>query len=91
MIEMNDADQEAWHPGGYLSVQSATLTGCADTVRQRLADMVDAGTTEIIIEPSGPDITREMSAFMTALGQTAPRASSHADTQPDSVHTRQPV
>lgn len=67
MVEMNDADLAAWHAGGHVSVPSATLTGSADTVGKAIAAMAHAGATEIMIEPSGPDIARELDTFISAV------------------------
>lgn len=67
MVEMNEADLAAWRAGGYVSVPSATLTGSADTIAQRVAAMARAGATEVMFEPSGPDIARELDAFIGAL------------------------
>jgi alkanesulfonate monooxygenase SsuD/methylene tetrahydromethanopterin reductase-like flavin-dependent oxidoreductase (luciferase family) len=67
MVEMNDADLAAWHAGGYASVPSVTLSGSADTVATAVAAMAEAGATEIIIEPSGPDIPCELDRFMTVV------------------------
>jgi hypothetical protein len=67
MVEMNDADLAAWRAGGYVSVPSVTLSGSADTVAKAVAAMAEAGGTEVMIEPSGPDITRELDKFMSAV------------------------
>jgi 5,10-methylenetetrahydromethanopterin reductase len=67
MVEMNDADLAAWRAGGHISVPSVTLTGTADTVGKTVAAMAQAGATEIIIEPSGPDIARELDTFISAV------------------------
>jgi 5,10-methylenetetrahydromethanopterin reductase len=67
MVEMNDADLAAWNAGGYATLSSTTLTGTADVVRQRVADMASAGATEVMIEPSGPDIGRELATFIDAV------------------------
>ena len=48
-------------------VPSAALTGSADTVRKRVTEMAQAGTAEIMIEPSGPDIARELETFISAV------------------------
>lgn len=66
MVEMNEADLAAWHAGGYVTL-SSTLTGTADVVGQRVADLARAGATEIMIEPSGPDIGRELATFIDAV------------------------
>jgi alkanesulfonate monooxygenase SsuD/methylene tetrahydromethanopterin reductase-like flavin-dependent oxidoreductase (luciferase family) len=67
MVEMNDADLAAWHAGGYTTLPSTTLTGTADVVHRRVADMASAGATEVTIEPSGPDIGRELASFIDAV------------------------
>lgn len=67
MAEMNDADLAAWRAGGYASVPSVTLSGSADTVGKAVAAMAQAGATEIIYEPSGPDIPRELDRFISAV------------------------
>ena len=67
MVEMNDADLAAWRAGGHVSLPSATLSGSADTVGQAVAAMAQAGATEVLYEPSGPDITRELEAFISAV------------------------
>jgi 5,10-methylenetetrahydromethanopterin reductase len=67
MVEMNDADLAAWHAGGYASVPTVSLTGPAETVRKAVAAMAQAGATEIMLEPSGPDIARELDAFISAV------------------------
>lgn len=67
MVEMNDADLAAWHAGGHTSVPSVTLTGSADTVGAAVAAMAEAGATEIMFEPSGPDIARELDRFTSAV------------------------
>lgn len=67
LVEMNEADLAAWKAGGYVTLSSTTLTGTADVVRQRVADLASAGATEIMIEPSGPDIDRELATFMDAV------------------------
>jgi alkanesulfonate monooxygenase SsuD/methylene tetrahydromethanopterin reductase-like flavin-dependent oxidoreductase (luciferase family) len=67
MVEMNDADLAAWRAGGHASVPSVTLTGSADTVGKAVAALAQAGATEIMIEPSGPDIGRELDTFISAV------------------------
>ncbi|WIX76749.1 LLM class flavin-dependent oxidoreductase [Amycolatopsis carbonis] len=66
MVEMTDADLAAWDAGGYVTLAS-TLTGCADVVRQKVADLASAGATEVMFEPSGPDISRELAKFIDVV------------------------
>ncbi|HEY5870999.1 MAG TPA: hypothetical protein VI542_36425 [Candidatus Tectomicrobia bacterium] len=35
--------------------------------RERLAQMEEAGATEVAYQPAGPDIARELEAFITAV------------------------
>ena len=42
-----------------------TWTGEADALRSRLDATAAAGTTEVLYQPCGPDIERELRAFMT--------------------------
>ena len=67
MVEMNDADLAAWRAGGHVTLPSATLTGSADTVGTAVAAMAQAGGAEVMYEPSGPDIARELEAFLSAV------------------------
>ncbi len=67
MVEMNEADLAAWHAGGYAMLPEGTLTGPAEVVRQRVADLAAGGATEVMFEPSGPDIERELTAFIAAV------------------------
>jgi 5,10-methylenetetrahydromethanopterin reductase len=67
MVEMNAADLAAWRDGGHASLPSVTLTGSADTVGKAAVAMAEAGATEIMIEPSGPDIARELDTFISAV------------------------
>lgn len=57
----------AWHAGGHASLASVTMTGSAQTVGKAVADLAAAGATEVMFEPSGPDIPRELRSFVTAV------------------------
>jgi 5,10-methylenetetrahydromethanopterin reductase len=67
MVEMNDADRAAWQSGGHISVPSVTMTGSAETVGKAVSALAAEGANEIMIQPSGPDITRELSTFIDAV------------------------
>lgn len=67
MMEMNDADLAAWRAGGHASVGSVTLSGNAARVRSTVTALARAGATEIMYEPSGPDIDRELETFLAAV------------------------
>jgi 5,10-methylenetetrahydromethanopterin reductase len=45
-----------------------TLTGSTAVVRERLAALDESGLTEVVYQPAGPDIERELSAFAASAG-----------------------
>jgi 5,10-methylenetetrahydromethanopterin reductase len=48
------------------AVEHLTLTGAPDAVRAKLEGIEAAGVTELAYQPCGPDIPRELEAFMRA-------------------------
>ena len=46
------------------------MSGTPDQVRERLAALADRGVTELVFQPCGPDIRRELEMFM-ATAKTA--------------------
>ncbi|MGQ0845530.1 MAG: LLM class flavin-dependent oxidoreductase [Sporichthyaceae bacterium] len=50
------------------SIRSTTFTGSADELRERLAEMEKGGATEVMYQPSGPNIQRELEAFAQMAG-----------------------
>jgi 5,10-methylenetetrahydromethanopterin reductase len=67
-VELNEADQAAWDAGGSSLLRSATLSGTAKEVRDKLGELADAGVTEIVYQPCGPDVRRELERFLDAAG-----------------------
>jgi 5,10-methylenetetrahydromethanopterin reductase len=63
-VGLNEADQAAWDAGGHALLEQATVSGTADKVAARLNDLAAAGVTELVYQPSGPDIRRELERFM---------------------------
>ena len=63
-VGLNEADQAAWDAGGYAMLEQATVSGTADQVAPRLGDLADGGVTELVFQPCGPDIRRELEVFM---------------------------
>jgi hypothetical protein len=53
-------------------VLTATPTGTADDIRRRVRDYAAQGITEIIYQPTGPDIPGELEAFYTAARSATP-------------------
>ncbi len=63
-VDLNEADQAAWDAGGYAMLEQATVSGTADQVAARLGELAAGGVTELVFQPCGPDIRRELEAFM---------------------------
>jgi 5,10-methylenetetrahydromethanopterin reductase len=63
---LNEADQAAWAAGSWAAIPATTLTGSAAQLTERLAEIAGQGITEIIYQPTGPDIAHELEAFIAA-------------------------
>ena len=63
-VGLNEADEAAWDAGGSSILGDVTMSGTAEQVRERLAGLADHGVTELVFQPCGPDIRRELEAFM---------------------------
>jgi 5,10-methylenetetrahydromethanopterin reductase len=63
-VGLNEADQAAWDAGGYTMLEQATVSGTADQVGARLSELAAGGVTELVFQPCGPDIRRELETFM---------------------------
>jgi len=48
------------------AIGQTTLTGSADEIGRRVSEFAARGITEIIYQPTGPYITRELKAFHAA-------------------------
>jgi 5,10-methylenetetrahydromethanopterin reductase len=69
LVGLNDADAAAWDGGAHALLKGVTVSGTRDEVRQRLATLAEQGVTEVVYQPAGPDIRRELETFMeTASG-----------------------
>ena len=66
LVALNDADTAAWAAGSWNAIRQTTLTGTADEIGRRVSELAAEGITEIIYQPTGPDITGELEAFHTA-------------------------
>jgi 5,10-methylenetetrahydromethanopterin reductase len=71
-VGLNQADQAAWDAGGHALLKQATVSGTADQVAARLSDLAEAGVTELVYQPCGPDIPRELETFMAAARTAVP-------------------
>jgi 5,10-methylenetetrahydromethanopterin reductase len=65
-VGLNAADEAAWDAGAHGLLKAVTVSGTPDEVRERLATLEEQGATEIVYQPAGPDIRRELEAFMEA-------------------------
>jgi 5,10-methylenetetrahydromethanopterin reductase len=65
-VELNEADQAAWESGGSSLLESSTLSGTTEQVRSKLGELADRGVTEIVFQPCGPDVRRELDRFLEA-------------------------
>ena len=72
-VGLNAADAAAWDGGAHALLQAVTVSGTRDEVRERLAMLAEQGVTEVVYQPAGPDIRRELETFMEAA--SAPHTS----------------
>ena len=65
LVALNHADTAAWAAGSWKAIGKTTLTGSADEIGRRVNELAAQGITEIIYQPTGPDIAGELEAFHT--------------------------
>ena len=65
-VGLNPADQAAWDSGAHTMVETSTVSGTASQVKDRLNGLAEQGVTEIVYQPAGQDIRRELEAFIAA-------------------------
>jgi 5,10-methylenetetrahydromethanopterin reductase len=66
LVALNRADAAAWAAGSWKAIGQTTLTGTANEIGRRVSELAAEGITEIIYQPTGPDITGELEAFHAA-------------------------
>jgi 5,10-methylenetetrahydromethanopterin reductase len=66
LVALNDADQAAWAAGSWAAIPTTTVTGSVAQLTERLAEYAEQGITEILYQPTGPDIAKELEAFIAA-------------------------
>jgi 5,10-methylenetetrahydromethanopterin reductase len=76
LVALNRADATAWAAGSWKGIVQTTLTGRANEIGRRVSELAAEGVTEIIYQPTGPDITGELEAFHVAA-RTAVGITSH--------------
>jgi 5,10-methylenetetrahydromethanopterin reductase len=74
LIGLNRADIAAWAAGSWKAIPQTTLTGTAQDIGHRIRDYAAQGITEIIYQPTGPDIPGELEAFVAAARSATPAA-----------------
>jgi 5,10-methylenetetrahydromethanopterin reductase len=57
-------------------IRTYTFTGEAPALRARLDQLAARGVTEVVYQPAGPDVPRELTAF-AAMAGIAAAPSSH--------------
>ena len=62
---LNDIDRQVMN--GSL-VEQLTFSGSEAVLRKRIDDAADGGVTELVYQPSGPDLERELRAFAKVAG-----------------------
>ncbi|MFF3575112.1 LLM class flavin-dependent oxidoreductase [Nocardia jiangxiensis] len=72
LVGSSEADRAAWEAGSWAAIPTTTLTGTADELARRLAAIERDGITEIIYQPTGPDIAAELAAFVAVAKQANP-------------------
>jgi len=63
-VGLNEADVTAWEAGGHRMLDEVTMSGTAAQVRERLAGLAEHGVTEVVFQPCGLDVRRELEVFM---------------------------
>lgn len=71
LIGLNDADEAAWAAGSWAGIPTTTVTGSAGQLQQHLSAFAEEGFTEIVYQPTGPDIEGELEAFIN-VANTVP-------------------
>lgn len=71
-VGLNEADQAAWDAGGHSMLEQATVSGTADRVAAQLGELAAGGVTELVFQPCGPDIRRELETFMETARAAVP-------------------
>jgi 5,10-methylenetetrahydromethanopterin reductase len=70
-VGLNDADIAAWNARGHVTLRDVTLSGTRSQLRDDLERLSAAGITEIVYQPCGPDIDRELERFHDVASELA--------------------
>ncbi|MDT5366533.1 MAG: 5,10-methylenetetrahydromethanopterin reductase [Mycobacterium sp.] len=66
LVGLSRADEAAWAAGSWSAIPNTTLTGSPAQLTERLTAIAEQGITEIVYQPTGPDIPHELEAFIKA-------------------------
>jgi hypothetical protein len=66
LMRLNEADAAASRAGAHTLLTTATLSGRADEIRAKAAQLAANGVTELVYQPAG-DIQRELETFAAAV------------------------
>jgi 5,10-methylenetetrahydromethanopterin reductase len=66
-IHLNAADRAAWAVTGGALLPQTTVTGTAEEVRRRVDELGEQGVTEVVFQPCGDDLKRELQTMFAAL------------------------
>ena len=69
-VGLSDADVAAWEGGAHALLGAVTVSGSSAEVGERVAALAEQGVTEIVYQPAGPDVRRELEAFIDAVGSS---------------------
>lgn len=65
--EMNEADLAAWDAGGHVALTTTTWTVPVEEFGVAVRALADQCMTEVQLQPTGPDIRRELEVFARAV------------------------
>ncbi len=66
LVALNDVDRAVWDAGSWKAIPTTTLTGSVVEIDKRLQSYAADGITEVIYQPTGPDIPGELERFIDA-------------------------
>ena len=72
-VGLNEADAAAWDAGGSAMLRDVTVSGTRSEVAERLASYAEQGVTELVYQPCGTNIRRELEVFMEVAAPLAVR------------------
>jgi 5,10-methylenetetrahydromethanopterin reductase len=64
LVALNDIDRAVWAAGSWAAIPTTTLTATAAEIDKRLQAYAADGITEVIYQPTGPDIAGELERFI---------------------------